>query len=122
MSIKPINIALFVLVALALPGAALAQRGGGGGGGVGAGSNVGGGANPGTMTGSRSPTSGTTNNNGNPTVSYKSITGTIVELDSSENSVSIKNKKDGKVTAFTIFPKTKLKAEKKTELADKKDL
>jgi hypothetical protein len=116
-SAKPANLALFIFIGLALPGMALAQRGGGGG--------VPGPGTPGmgnTGTGTRGTSTATTNPNDSTGTKYRSLTGTIVELNASENSISVKSLKDGKVTAFTIFPKTKLKAEKKTELADKKDL
>jgi hypothetical protein len=116
MRIKPANLILFVLVALAVPGAALAQRAGGGGPTMGPGSAAAAGSAR-NQPGNTSPTAGS-----NSSTAYKSITGTIVELDTTQNTLSVKNKKDGKVTAFTLVPKTKLKAEKKTDLADKKDL
>jgi|HubBroStandDraft_6_1064221.scaffolds.fasta_scaffold211593_2 hypothetical protein len=118
-SSKPANLALFIFIGLALPGMALAQRGGGGGGGV-PGPGTPGMSNTGT--GTRGTGTATTNPNDSTGTKYRSLTGTIVELNANENSLSVKSLKDGKVTAFTIFPKTKLKAEKKTELADKKDL
>jgi len=117
---KLANLAFYIVIGLALPGMALAQRGGGGGGGqAGIGSGSMGGRGPAydpSVHGSTNP------NDTGGIYKYRSITGTIVELNPDENSISIKGSKDGKTTSFHIFRKTKLKAEKKTELADKKDL
>jgi hypothetical protein len=111
--LKPLNFAFLIVLGLALPGIALAQRVGGGG-------NLGGGNMGGS---SRTNPNGTANPNGNGNMpNSKSMTGTLVELNPSENSISVKNNKDGKVVAFVVIPKAKLKADKKTELADKKDL
>ena len=51
----------------------------------------------------------------------KTITGEVVAIKSDLNSISVRVK-DGKVMDFAVDPKTKLKADKKTELADKKDI
>jgi hypothetical protein len=110
--LKPLNFVFLIVLGLALPGLALAQRGGG---------SVGGGGNMGSTP--RSTPNGSINpNSGNTLANSKSITGTLVELNPAENSISVKNNKDGKIVAFTIVPKAKLKADKKTDLADKKDI
>jgi len=51
----------------------------------------------------------------------KTIAGELVEVKASSNAISLKNK-DGKVFDFTLDSKTKLKADKNTELADKKPI
>jgi hypothetical protein len=113
LQLKPLNLAFLIFLGLALPGLALAQRGGGG--------SVGGGGNMGSTP--RSTPNGSINpNSGNNLSNSRSITGILVELNPAENSISIKNNKDGKVVAFTVVPKAKLKADKKTDLADKKDI
>ena len=117
-SLKPSNLFFLVLLFLALPGMAMAQRGGGGGGGQAGIGTAGSSANNRYNT----VNPATTNPNDTGMTTYRSVTGTIVELNPSENSVSVKNKKDGKVTIFLIVPKTKIKAEKNTELADKKNI
>jgi hypothetical protein len=45
----------------------------------------------------------------------------LVEVKVDSNSISLKGK-DGKVLAFDLDSKTKLKADKNTELADKKSI
>jgi hypothetical protein len=51
----------------------------------------------------------------------KTIAGELVEVKTDSNSISLKGK-DGKILAFDLDPKTKLKADKNTELADKKTI
>jgi hypothetical protein len=51
----------------------------------------------------------------------RTVAGELVEVKADSNSISLKGK-DGKVLAFDLDPKTKLKADKNTELADKKSI
>jgi hypothetical protein len=60
---------------------------------------------------------------GNPSVEVKrDVTGQIAQINSTNNTVVVKDEKTGKRLAFHLDKHTKLKADKQTELAGRKNL